>query len=236
MATRKKTTASHDPAPTAKRATRRTASDPSEPPRDGTGLFEHLPDDVILSCIVPLLSFSASVALERCNKRLRGVLLRNKRTRCNTWLVRDVLGISEDACAPVLAELASVGKAEGSMGVFYFSSAEGGDPAFLEETSTLAEAVVALAERELSTKKDGCLENLDQTPYGKGYWVGDSDDEDEDEDDDEDEADGEGEEKDRTAPKCGSCIPHYTHHTIRPPHSVSYSTQYTTDMATALTP
>lgn len=218
MATRK-TQASHDLAPTAKRTTCLTTADPFEPPCDGAGLFKRLPDDVILFSIVSLLSFSASVALERCNKRLRAILMRNKRARCDAWLVRDVLGFSKDACLPVLAELASVGKAEGNLRVFYFSSAEGGDPAFLQEAASLAAAVVALAERDLSTEKDGSLETLEQTPYGKGYWVGDSDDEEEEEDNEDKQEEG------STAPKCGPDTPRTTHHTL---HTHSIPIFYTT--------
>lgn len=136
--------------------------------RDGSGSFDRLPDDVILFALVPLLSFSASVALERCNKRMRAILMRNKRARCDAWLLRDVLGLAEESCMHAQSELAATSVS--GVRVFHFSS-ERRDPAFVEEAPSLAAAVASFAERQCNISGEGARETLDNTPYSEGYWT-----------------------------------------------------------------
>lgn len=136
--------------------------------RDWAGLFDRVPDDVILFSIVPLLSFSASVALERCNKRMRTILTRNKGARCDAWLLRDVLGLADESCTHALTELAAASVS--GVRVFHFSSARD-DPAFVEEAPSLAAAVVSFAEKQCNVNGNGAREALEYTPYSQGFWT-----------------------------------------------------------------
>lgn len=136
------------------------------------GLFDRIPDDTIVFSILPILSFSASVALERCSKRLRGLLLRDKRERCDKWLVRDVLGIDDVVkCKRILEQLATMAEGAGAQ-VYKFSTSEVAASNLVESKSSLQEAVVCFAEHELSAEDMETLDHLELTPFEGGYWHG----------------------------------------------------------------
>lgn len=132
--------------------------------------FDLLPDDVIAFILVPRLSFAASVALERCSKRLQRVLGRTKRERCDAWLLRDVLRIKEAKIEEALALLAKAARREDGIEVFHFSS-WGYTGEHVAPRASLQDTLLTFIEAELNLETDGDPEHLANTRWKKGYWL-----------------------------------------------------------------
>lgn len=103
--------------------------------------LEDLPLDVLDNCILNRLTFPQSVALERCSKFFRKLLLRAKEARMNRWLLFTVLRQDDvdEKYEDLLLLLHELEKKE--LKIYFWSYVENQEPANIEIMPSLLEGL-----------------------------------------------------------------------------------------------